>query len=121
MFDYIPGDLWVEVVYLKHDTQTHFLDSVTAEIQVPLYAKLAPDSADVMSHKNFLLHRAKRYKARASALGEKMRALEWRFRGGRICQGATVVEEEVVVNPYQNYFAEGPDAESGEDRKENEA
>ena len=68
-----PGDLWVELFWLKHEAQQHVLDSVTVEIQVQLYAKLAPDSTNAMS----LLLRSNRYKARVSMLGGRMRAVDW--------------------------------------------
>ena len=118
IFDRMHRDPRVLVTNLQHNVQLHFLNSVTMEIQMRLYAKLAPDFDNVMIHQSSLFVRSKRYKMRMGALVQEVRAVEWLW--GEISGGGVydkeLEEEEVVVNPYQDYLAEGPYPE--EDKKE---
>ena len=73
----ILRDLRVDVVSLKQEGVQHYLDSVTVEIQVQLYAELAPDSTNTLS----LLDRSKGYKWRVDILGGKMWEADWIWAG----------------------------------------
>ena len=115
-----PPHLLQTLMQLKDDAQTHFLHSANLEIRMRLYSGLILSSDTEVRRRDALYNDMQRHKVAVSHLGLRVRNAEWLW--GELCGvvgwDREPVEDEIIVNPYQDYLMqpmEGGLDEQGEE------